>query len=118
MTRTDALAIALVALLTGCAGQPIVPSVAPSITALECGGVEAALCAEVAEAASLMTGTHPLRVDGLALQGDGGMEMTERYLVRLRDTGDAASAEQLVEVVRFEGSENWSVRRLEAEPTK
>jgi len=106
------LAIVALLALAGCGGPtpPTTPSAsADTAMAVDCGGIAADTCAEVADAAALMLGTLPLSVEELQPPpDDDGTPMAERYLVRLvpDDAGD-----ELVEVVRFSGSDNWSVRR-------
>ena len=74
------------------------------------------LCASVADAAQLMTGTASLSVEAFPVPSAGGTPIKERYIVTLE--ADAGGAEpQLVEVIRLEGSDNWSVRRVESMPT-
>jgi hypothetical protein len=113
---------ALVILLAvgACASPPSSPSaVSPSVTpeppALDCGSVADDVCRSVADAAQLMTGTASLSVAALPLPTDGGLPMEERYVVTLQAANDDAEA-QLVEVVRFEGNDNWSARRLDRMP--
>lgn len=106
------LVVAATLVLAGCASagpSPAPASVPPSVTAVDCGEVQSDTCREVAEAAELMLGTSPLAVEELELPEDeDGLQMVERYLVRLEpDT----AGDGLVEVVRFSGSDNWSVRR-------
>jgi hypothetical protein len=87
----------------------------PEPPRVECGGLDDALCTSVTDAARLMTGTAPLEVDALPIPSGGGTPIAERYVVSLEPevgTGEP----QLVEVVRFEGADNWSVRRLERMP--
>ena len=62
-----------------------------------------------------MTSGTVFIVEVLPVPTDGGMVMEERYLVTVE--GPDAGAAGLVEVVRFAGAENWSVRRLEARPS-
>jgi hypothetical protein len=61
-----------------------------------------------------MLGTAALTVEPLPLPSDGGLPVAERFLVSLAPDH---AGDELVEVVRFEGSENWSVRRLAARPS-
>lgn len=76
---------------------------------MDCGALPTTTCREVADAARLMLGTSPLAVEALELPEDeDGLEMAERYLVTLEPD---AAGDELVEVVRFSGSDNWSVRR-------
>ena len=116
MTRHGAArsALALALFLAGCAAPTPTGSAAVSSAEIDCGDVAADRCAEVAEAAELMLGTAALTVEPLPLPSDAGLPVAERFLVRLApdDAGD-----ELVEVVRFEGRENWSVRRLAARPS-
>ncbi len=107
---------ALLAIVAGCSA-PVEPT--PDATepppVVECGPLDAEVCTSVAEAGELMVEGHALAVEAMPLPSGDGLEMTERYLVRLAASGDGG--EELVEVVRFAGSENWSVRRLEAGPS-
>ena len=113
---------AIVILLTAAAcASPAPPSSAPSQPAIpqspivECGGLDDTLCASITDAARLMTATAPLEVTTLPIPSGGGTAMEERYVVTLEP--EAGTIEpQLVEVVRFEGSDNWSVRRLDRMP--
>ena len=99
--------------LAGCATadpSPAPASLNPSGMAVDCGEIPSGTCREVADAAELMLGTAPLAVEELDLPDDeDGLQMVERYLVRLE--ADAAG-DELVEVVRFAGNDNWSVRRM------
>ena len=106
------LALAAILVLAGCSttdSSPTAPaSVAPS-DIVDCGDVTADTCREVADAARMMLGTSPLVVEALELPEDeDGLQMVERYLVRLEPD---AVGDDLVEVVRFSGNDNWSVRR-------
>ncbi len=116
MTRHGAARSALVCVLflAGCAAPAPAGSEAAASRGVECGNIAADRCAEVTEAAELMLGTAALTVEPLPLPSDAGLPIAERFLVRLApdDAGD-----ELVEVVRFEGSEHWSVRRLAAGPS-
>lgn len=116
MTRHRAARSALVStlMLAGCAAPAPAGSEPASSRAVHCADVAADRCAEVAEAAELMLGTEALTVEPLPRPSDAGLRVTERFLVRLApdDAGD-----DLVEVVRFEGRPNWSVRRLAARPS-
>ena len=106
------LVVAASLLLAGCASadpSPAPGSVTPSAAAVDCGGVAAGTCREVADAAERMLGTSPLVVEELDIPSDeGGLQLVERYLVTLEPD---AAGDELVEVVRFSGSDNWSVRR-------
>lgn len=82
---------------------------------VECGALVATLCHSIAEAAELMTGTAPRSVVTLPVPSDDGAPIEERYVVTL-EPGAGAVEPHLVEVVRLEGSENWSVRRLDKMP--
>lgn len=105
-------ALAATLVLAGCAAADpsLLPaSRVPSATTLRCGEVASATCREVAAAAELMLGTSPVVVEELELpEHEDGLEMAERYLVRLEPD---AAGDELVEVVRFVGSDSWSVRR-------
>ena len=106
---------AAVVLLAGCTAAPIPTPLASSQPSdvLDCGGVTPDTCREVADAARLMLGTAPLGVEELELPDEeDGLRMVERYLVRLEPD---AAGDELVEVVRFAGSDNWSARRAPAE---
>ena len=112
---------AIVILLAAAACASPAPSSAPSqpVTVqppiVECGGLDDTLCASITDAARLMTGTAPLEVTVLPLPSGGGTAMEERYVVTLEPEAGPTEA-QLVEVVRFEGSDNWSVRQLDRMP--
>jgi hypothetical protein len=109
-------AVLLAVALAGCAAPAptATGTVAATVGPLACGELAADTCESAAEAAETLTGTRALAVEALPIPSDGGLEMVERYLVRL--TAESGAGEQLAEVVRFTGSENWSVRRLDAEP--
>lgn len=116
MRRWSALVLAGI---TAC-GSPVSPSpstasLTPEPAPVECGELDEALCASVAEAAELMTGTASLSVQSLTVPSAGGTPIDERYVVTLEAGADEPEP-QLVEVVRLEGSDNWSVRRLESMP--
>lgn len=115
MRRPTALAVVLA--LSACAApSPTSTPSSPEPPPLDCGSLAQELCRSVADAAQLMSGTAPLLVEELPAPTDGGTPIEERYVVTL----EAASGEteaQIVEVVRFEGSENWSARRLESVPS-
>ena len=108
--------LGLALLLTIAACEPAAPlppsagSTAPVPAALDCGAIQQALCASVAEAAELMTGTAPLAVISLPAPSAGGMPIEEMYVVTLEP--EVGTAPVFVEVVRFAGSDNWSARRL------
>jgi hypothetical protein len=117
--RCQPAAVILMA-VSACASPPSSPSaVLPSTTSepptLDCGFVADDVCRSVADAAQLMTGTAPLTVTALPLPTDGGTPTEERYVVTLQAANEDAEA-QLVEVVRFEGNDNWSARRLDRMP--
>jgi hypothetical protein len=110
-----AAAVLLAAAVSACAAPaPTATEIPASVVPLACGELSAATCRSAAEAAETLTGTVALAVEELPIARDGGLQMVERYLVRL--TAESGAGEQLAEVVRFAGSENWSVRRLEAGP--
>lgn len=116
--RRRVSALALIA-VTACA-SPVqaTPSAARPTTvstALDCGELDEALRTSVTEAAELMTGTSATSVQALATSTGSGTPVEERYAVTLRPD-DGGTEPQLVEVVRFEDSETWSVRRLETMP--
>ena len=92
------------------------PSTTPAPPTVDCGPLAESLCGSVADAAQLMTGTAPLMVMAFPASTADGTPIEERYVVTLQPE-DGEAETQLVEVVRFEGSENWSVRRLESMPT-
>ena len=105
--------------ITACAApvtlSPSTASLAPEAAPVDCEELDETLCASVADAAQLMTGTASLSVDAFPVPSAGGTPIEERYIVTL--AADAGGAEpQLVEVVRLEGSDNWSARRLESMP--
>ena len=106
--------LACALMLAGCAVPTPANSEPASSRGVDCGDVAADRCAEAAEAAELMLGTAALTVEPLPLPSDVGLPVAERFLVRLApdDVGD-----ELVEVVRFEGRQNWSVRRLAVRPS-
>lgn len=111
------LGVVLLLAVSACA--PVAPppssaSVTPVPVAVDCGAIQDALCASVAEAAGLMTGTAPLAVMALPVPSAGGTPIEERYVVTLEP--EQGTEPSLVEVVRFERSENWSARRLESMP--
>ena len=112
--RAGLSVLACTLMLAGCAVPKPAGSEPASTRGVNCGDVAADRCAEVAEAAELMLGTAAVTVEPLPLPSDAGPPMAERFLVRLArdDAGD-----ELVEVVRFEGSDDWSVRRLAARPS-
>ena len=113
--RGGALGVLLA--MSACASPSPTPSPSsPKPPAIECGSLADALCESVADAAELMTGTAPLVVAELPAPTDGGTPIEERYVVTLEPENGETGA-QIVEVVRFEGSENWSVRRLETMPS-
>lgn len=115
MRRPTALAVALA--LSACASpSPTSTLSSPEPPPLECGSLAQALCRSVADAAQLMSGTAPLLVEELPTPTDGGTPIEERYVVTLEAESGETEA-QIVEVVRFEGSENWSARRLESAPS-
>lgn len=88
---------------------------APQPPIVECAGLDDTLCSSITDAARLMTETAPLQVTTLPIPSGGGTAMEERYVVTLEP--EAGTVEpQLVEVVRFEDSDNWSVRRLARMP--
>ena len=101
--------------LAGCATadpSPAPASLGTSAMAVDCGEVPSGTCREVADAAELMLGTAALAVEELDLPDDeDGLQIVGRYLVRLEAD---AGGDELVEVVRFTGSDNWSVRRAPA----
>ena len=117
--RLRALVILLA--LSACASAPPTPSPSdspssPEAPAVDCGPLADALCESVADAAELMTGTAPLVVAEFPAPNDGGTPIEERYVVTLEpEAGERET--QLVEVVRLEDSDNWSVRRLETMPS-
>ena len=105
------LAWVAIVILSGCstASPSLTPTASAGPSGLDCGELATDTCHEVANAAHLMLGTSPLVVDELELPDDNdGLQMVERYLVRLEPDADG---DELVEVVRFAGSDNWSVRR-------
>ncbi|MGH2402459.1 MAG: hypothetical protein ACRDE6_07075 [Candidatus Limnocylindria bacterium] len=112
--------LGVVMLLAVSACAPVAPpppssaSMSPIPVEVDCGAIQDALCASVAEAAELMTGTAPLAVMALPIPSGGGTPIEERYVVTLEP--ELGTEPSLVEVVRFEGSENWSARRLESMP--
>jgi hypothetical protein len=114
-------ALVILLAIAACASPPPSPSaVLPSTSeppVLDCGSVADDACRSVADAAQLMTGTAPLTVTALPLPTDGGLPMDERYVVTLEGGDEDGDADpQLVEVVRFVDSDNWSVRRLDRMP--
>ncbi len=110
-------AIAVFLALSACASPPPTSSPSsPEPAAIDCGSLADSLCETIADIAELVTGTAPLVVARLPAPTDGGTPIEERYVVTLEpESGETAS--QIVEVVRFEGSENWSTRRLETMPS-
>jgi hypothetical protein len=114
------LAICVVLVVVACASPPspsaeVSQRATPQPPIVECGEVDDPLCASVTDAARLMTGTAPLEVAVLPIPSGGGTPIEERYVVTLQP--EAGTVEpQLVEVVRLEGSDNWSVRRLDRMP--
>jgi hypothetical protein len=117
MGRLPGLGLLLAVSACAPAAPPPAPStsVTPVPVAVDCGSIDDTLCGSIAEAAELMTGTAPLAVMGLPVGSAGGTPIEERYVVTLEP--EAGTEPSLVEVVRFEGSDNWSVRRLETMPT-
>jgi len=118
--RCRPAAVVILIAIAACASPPSSPSAVPPSTtpeppALDCGSVVDDVCRSVADAAQLMTGTAPLTVTAFPAPTDGGLPMEERYVVTLLAENDDAD-EQLVEVVRFEANDNWSVRRLDRMP--
>ena len=101
--------------VVACATSVPTPSAPPPSPRIDCGSIAGPTCDEVAEAAGHMTSGTVFIVEVLPVPTDGGMVMEERYLVTVE--GPDAGAAGLVEVVRFVGAENWSVRRLEARPS-
>ena len=113
------LAVGLLLAVSACAPAAPPPSSSAASTtldpvAVDCGAITDALCASVAEAAELMTGTAPLAVIGLPIPSAGGTPIEERYVVTLEP--EKGTQPSFVEVVRFEGADSWSVRRLETMP--
>ena len=109
------LAVGLLLAVSACAPAAPPPSSSPASTApapvaVDCGTIQDALCASVAEAAEQMTGTSALAVISLPVPSAGGMQIDEMYVVTL--AGERGTAQSFVEVVRFAGSDNWSARRL------
>ncbi len=106
--------------ITACA-SPAPPSAStasltPEPVSVDCGELDETLCASVADAAQLMTGTASLSVEAFPVPSAGGTPIEERYVVTL-EAGAGGADPQLVEVVRLEGSDNWSARRLASMPT-
>jgi hypothetical protein len=114
MRRPSSLAVLLA--LSACASPSPTPTPTPTSPAIDCGSVAETLCRSVADAAELMTGTAPLLVAELPVPTDDGIPIEERYVVTLEPESGETEA-PIIEVVRFEGSENWSARRLEAMPS-
>lgn len=106
--------------ITACASpvspSPSTASLTPEPASVDCGELDETLCASVADAAQLMTGTASLSVQAFPVPSAGGTPIQERYIVTLEAAADG-SEPQLVEVVRLEGSDNWSVRLLGSMPT-
>lgn len=106
--------------ITACASpvspSPSTTSLTPEPASVDCGELDEALCASVAEAAQLMTETASLSVEVFPVPSAGGTPIEERYIVTLAP-GAGGAEPQLVEVVRLEGSDNWSARRLASMPT-
>jgi hypothetical protein len=117
--RSSPAVVALLA-VAACASPPpspadVSPRATPQPPIVECGRLDGTLCASVTDAARLMTGTAPLEVAVLPIPSGGGTPIEERYVVTLEPEAGTVET-QLVEVVRLEGSDNWSVRRLDRMP--
>lgn len=110
------LGVVLLLATSACApAAPPPPSpagTAPVPTAVDCGTIQDALCRSVADAAEQMTGTAALAVISQPVPSAPGMQVEEMYVVTLEP--EVGTAPSFVEVVRFAGSDNWSVRRLKS----
>ena len=113
MRALATVAVALV--LASCASPQPILTASPSGPLLVCLEVPNPTCEAVADAARALTGTAPLFVEALPLPADGGMTMKERFLVSLAPE-PGGDERQLAEVVRFAGTDDWSVRRVEEAP--